>query len=247
MKKTSIFLLVSGMFLIILMGIWLKPIPQQVAYHNFADQRSFFGIKNASNVLSNIPFALVGVWGLILLFSRGRVHFVDNRERILWIGFSLGLILTAVGSSYYHLLPDNSRIVWDRLSITIVFMSFTAALIAERISICLGLMLWPILLGVGFYSVIYWLRTLDLTLYLGLQAFTLFVTLVMLITPSPYNRRMDLIYVIAFFVLAILFEQLDHNIYILSRGIVGGHMLKHISAAIGGAFLIRMIVKRRIL
>ena len=40
----------------------LPPIPQDPSYHNFADQRRLAGIANALDVLSNIPFALVGEW-----------------------------------------------------------------------------------------------------------------------------------------------------------------------------------------
>ena len=40
----------------------LDPIPQDLAYHNFADTRALFGLPNAYDVLSNIPFLLVGVY-----------------------------------------------------------------------------------------------------------------------------------------------------------------------------------------
>ena len=33
------------------------------------------------------------------------------------------MLLTAVGSSYYHLAPDNERLFWDRLPMTIAFSS----------------------------------------------------------------------------------------------------------------------------
>jgi hypothetical protein len=55
----------------------------------------------------------------------------------------VGLQLTAFGSSYYHLSPNNSRLVWDRLPMTIAFMSMVAAIIAERISLRIGLCCYP--------------------------------------------------------------------------------------------------------
>jgi hypothetical protein len=59
------------------------------------------------------------------------------------------LLLTAFGSSWYHLDPNNATLVWDRLPMTITFMSMVAAVIMERISLRLGLWLLPILLIVG--------------------------------------------------------------------------------------------------
>lgn len=249
-KKTSIAFLVGVAVLIIVIGLLLNPIPQPQAYHNFADQRSWLGVPNAWNVLSNIPFALAGIWGLFLLFSPGKVQFIDYRERWLWIGVSIGLILTAIGSSYYHLAPDNSRLVWDRLPMTIVFISLVAALISERIDMCLGLWLWPVLLAIGFCSVLLWygseLRGAgDLRFYLGMQCFTILVLLIMIVAPSPYTRSGDLALVALFYGLAILFEMFDHQIYMFNKGIISGHSLKHLAAAMAGVWLLRMIWKRK--
>lgn len=56
--------------------------PQLLSYHNFADQRGRLGIPNFGDVVSNVGFAIVGVWGLtVLLGLRERVTFVDPRER----------------------------------------------------------------------------------------------------------------------------------------------------------------------
>jgi hypothetical protein len=244
-------LLIAILMLIITLGLFLNPIPQPQAYHNFADQRSVLHIPNAWNVLSNIPFALAGIWGIFLLSSPKKIQLIDNRERWLWFGVSIGLILTAVGSSYYHLAPNNSRLVWDRLPMTIVFMSYVAALISERMSMPLGFWLWPLMLGIGFLSVLTWKiselhGTGDLRFYLGVQAFTILATLVMLFTPSPYTQTWDLAFVALFYGLAILFENLDHQVYMFSGSIISGHTLKHLSAALAGAWLIWMIRKRKI-
>lgn len=250
-KKASIGLLLCAIALIVVVGLLFGPIPQPEAYHNFADQRNWLGVANAWNVFSNILFALAGIWGLFLLFSPERVKFTDHRERWLWVGVSIGLILTAIGSSYYHLAPDNARLVWDRLPMTIIFMSYVAALISERIDVRLGLWLWPLLLGLGFYSVLAWhasdLRGInDLRFYLGIQALAVLVTLVMLLTRSPYTRTWDLAIVVILFGIARFFEFSDHEIFELTRGIISGHTLKHLAAALAGIWLIRMIWKRKI-
>ncbi len=128
---------------------------QPLSYHHFADQRGWFGVPNFGDVASNLLFLLAGVWGLVFLFGRsGRGQFIDPQERWPYVFVFVGLVLTTFGSAYYHLAPDNARLVWDRLPMTIVFMPLVAALIAERINITLGLWLLPVLIATGVASVI---------------------------------------------------------------------------------------------
>src|SRR5579872_6737446 len=123
-RKTGIVLL-SCLTVLIIVAVILAPrVPQPLSYHNFADHRAWLGIPNFGDVVSNLPFAFVGIWGLIFLFSsQSTGSFVDKRERWAYCLVFLGLFLTAFGSSYYHLAPDNARLVWDRLPMTIVFMA----------------------------------------------------------------------------------------------------------------------------
>lgn len=249
-KRTSLAILIIVTVLLALNGLLLKPIPQPLAYHNFADQRSWLGIPNAGDVLSNIPFALCGLWGLYLLFTSGKITFLDSRERWPWVGVSIGLFLTAFGSAYYHLAPDNARLVWDRLPMTIVFMSFVAALVAERISVRLGLWLWPLLLAVGIYSVFQWRASElrgegDLRLYAAVQVYAVLVALVMLLVPARYSRTWDLAIVAGWYALAKLLETFDRQIFALDDGLVSGHTLKHLAAAMAGFWLVRMVWKRK--
>lgn len=250
-KKTCIVLLGVVIMLLVIINLLLNPIPQSQAYHNFADQRSWLGVPNAWNVLSNIPFALAGLWGLFLLLTPGKLHFIDNRERWPWVGVSIGLILTAIGSGYYHLAPDNARLVWDRLPMTIVFMSFVAALISEKIDMRFGLWLWPLLLAIGIYSVLQWqaseLRGAgDLRFYFSVQGFTIIAAVILLLTPTRYTRTWDLAVIVVFYGFAKIFEIFDHQIYDFTRGMISGHTLKHFAAALAAIWLIRMIWKRKI-
>lgn len=235
----------------ILVGLLLKPIMQPFTYHNFADQRSWLGIPNASDVLSNIPFALAGIWGLFLLFTPGKIQFIDSREKWPWVGFALGLILTALGSSYYHLAPNNARLVWDRLPLIMTFMSFVAALIGERINLRFGLCLWPVLLAIGVYSVFQWYASelhgaSDIRLYAAVQSYAIVIALLMVLVPSPYTRTWDLAIVAALYGLSKLFELFDHQIFSFTNGIISGHTLKHLAAAMAGIWLLRMVWKRKV-
>lgn len=244
-KKANVLFLTAQILLIFAIGFAIGPIPQPQSYHNFADQRTFLGIPNFWNVLSNILYALAGIWGIFLLCSPGKVLFIDDRERWPWLGVSTGLILTALGSAYYHLAPDNFRLVGDRLAMVVVFMSFATALITERINVKFGLLLWPVLLAIGFYSVLHWYRVDDLRLYLGLQVFTALVVLVMVFAPSSYSRSSDLAVVLLLFGLAFLFETYDPEVATFTENRISGHTLKHFAGGIAGIWLMRMLWKRR--
>src|SRR4030095_3899857 len=108
----------------VIAAVMAAPIPQDPAYHRLADGRAFFGIPNALNVISNAPFVLVcalGGWG-----GRpgggGTAGFIDGRERWPWMVLFAGLLLTGFGSAYYHLEPNNQRLVWDRLPLAAALM-----------------------------------------------------------------------------------------------------------------------------
>jgi hypothetical protein len=128
---------------------------------------------------------------------------------------------------------------------TIVFMSYVAALFGERYGVKYGLLIWPVLIAYGFYSVFMWDRHDDLRLYIGVQIFAILATLTMLLTHSPYTRSSDLVVVIAFYGLAKLCETYDHEIYV-STGSISGHTLKHLAAAFASFWLIRVLWKRKI-
>jgi hypothetical protein len=82
-------LLLAPAVVIAIIGLLLPPIPQPMSYHQFADQRPWLGIPNFGDVVSNLPFAIVGIWGLIfLLRPSAQNRFADPRQRwiyILWI------------------------------------------------------------------------------------------------------------------------------------------------------------------
>ena len=85
-------------------------------YYNFADQRALWGVSNFWNVVSNLPFLLVALWGLRAVGSRAA--FVEKWERTAYRILLIAVALIAVGSSYYHVWPDNARLFWDRPAIS---------------------------------------------------------------------------------------------------------------------------------
>jgi len=226
--------------------------PQPLAYHQFADRRSWLGIPNFGDVASNILFLAAGLWGLVSLFRKSsRQRFIDARERWPYVFVFLGLLLTACGSAYYHLAPDNARLVWDRLPMTVVFMPLVAAMLMERVNVKLGLWLLPVLIAVGIASVLQWHFSEqqgagDLRLYAAVQLYALLALLAALVLPSGYTRGSHLLVVAGLYVLAKVCETADRPIFSWGH-LVSGHTLKHLAAGAAGLCILRMVQKRQLL
>ena len=236
---------------VILLAALAPRVAQPQSYHQFADRRIWFGIPNFGDVASNLPFAMVGVCGIWFVSSeRGRRKFLDKRERWPYaLGF-FGLFLTAFGSSYYHLAPDNARLVWDRLPMILVFMPLVAAMIAERISVIAGLWLLPVLTAIGAGSVWHWYASElrkegDLRMYAAVQVYALVMLLVALLLPSRYTRGAELLLVVGFYALAKILETWDGQVFALTGRTVSGHTLKHLAAAMAGYWVLRMLQNRK--
>jgi hypothetical protein len=224
--------------------------PQPLSYHHFADTRSWLGVPNFGDVASNILFFVSGLSGLVFLCRKSSLQqFIDPRERWPYVFIFLGLLLTAFGSAYYHLAPDNARLVWDRLPMTIVFTPLVAAQIQERVSVKLGLWLLPVLIAVGIGSVLQWRWSElqgagDLRFYAAGQLYALLALLAALLLPPRYTRGSDLLVVAGLYVLAKICETADKQIFSLGH-FVSGHTLKHLAAGAAGLWILRMLQKRQ--
>jgi hypothetical protein len=232
-----------------LAALLLPPFKQPQEYHQFADQRTWFGIPNSLNVLSNVGFLLVGRVGLGFLWNKTTVkasrRFIEPSERIPYAAFFLGIIFTCFGSAYYHWRPSDSTLVWDRLPMTVAFMSLLAAIIAERIDLRAGLRLLGPLILAGAASVGYWRWHGNLWPYAAAQYYSiLLVGLILFLFPPRYSRSADLLWVAVLYALAKVAEALDARILAASR-LVSGHTLKHLIAALAVYWALRMLVKRQ--
>ena len=141
---------------IALAGIFfIEPIAQSTQYHRFIDQRSFFGIPNFWNVVSNSGFFLLGIWGVYLLAIKKTANILQQISQFYLVLY-LGVALVGLGSAYYHIRPDNMTLVWDRLPMTVSFMAFFSIVIAEFISVERGKIFFLPLLLAGFGSIAFW-------------------------------------------------------------------------------------------
>jgi len=246
-RRTGLAILFAIIILLFVSLIFIPRIPQPLAYHDFADQRYWLGIPNFGNVVSNLPFVIFGAMGLPFLSRRDSASaFLDRREHWPYFFVFLGLFLTAFGSAYYHWHPSNATLLWDRLPMTVAFMSIIAALIAERISVRAALIALAPLLILGAASPIQWyLSELhgqgDLRFYAAVQACAVFMLpLFLVLFPARYTRSSDLAIVAVFYVLAKLLETFDGQVFSICH-LVSGHTLKHLAASLSGHFILRML------
>lgn len=232
--------------------VWIGPIPQDPAYHRFADSRPWFGVPNAGDVLSNLAFVLAGTAGAgWLLTGAGRRSCRTRTEFRAYLLFFAGCLLTAFGSGWYHLAPDNARLAWDRLPMTLGFMGLLSAVVAERVSEERARrLLWPLALF-GVASVGYWIWTEgqgrgDLRPY-GLVQFGSLaaVAAILLRHRSPYTHGSGFGWAALAYLVAKITEALDAEIFSATGGAVSGHTLKHLAAAGASAAILLMLARRR--
>lgn len=246
----------GGFFLIVLLALLFLPaIPQDLTYHNFADQRELLGVPHFWNVVSNVPFVLIGAAGLVLLlrdggFQHGRL-FLDAREKWPYLIVFLGVFLTGFGSAYYHLAPNNETLLWDRLPMSIAFMALFAVILGERTRPQVGIVLLAPLLLFGVGSVFLWYfggnaqGGGNLSPYGAVQFYPLAaIPFLLYVAPPRYTRGGDYLIALGWYLLAKVLEMGDHQVHHI-LGAVGGHPLKHVAAALGPLWLLQMILLRR--
>lgn len=203
-----------------------------------ADMREWHGLPNAMDVLSNLPFFAIGLWGLI------RLHWIDHaHERAeaepsadaldcAWLFFA-GLMLTAAGSIFYHLQPDALRLAADRAGMAVAFAGLVGMAVCERVSLRAG---WPaawFTLAGGLLAVAVYHESRNVMPWAVVQFGGMLLVLGMaLLRPVQGALGLRLGWVIFFYALAKLFEMADAAIYDASAQWVSGHSLKHLAAAL---------------
>lgn len=227
------------------------PIAQDPAYHNFADQRAMMNIPNFYNVLSNLPFIIIGIAGMRLVASGQAIGGLVELQAI-YMTFFIGVFLTGFGSAYYHYHPVNQTLLWDRLPMTIAFMALFSAIVGETISSRMALKLFVPLLLSGIISVIYWYVTElngngDLRAYALVQFLpALLIPLILWLFNSRLNGNKYIWGVIIAYAVSKLMEFFDTRIY-SALYVISGHSLKHLIAAFSTLIFYWALRERRAL
>jgi hypothetical protein len=228
------------------------PIAQLPHYHEFADQRTLFGVPSGADVLSNIGFALVGLWGMLSLWR----YRDDPSLGKGWPGyflFMLSLVFTAIGSGFYHLEPDNARLVWDRLPIALACGGLLAGVRSEMDIGADGRRQVALFSIFAVLSVVWW-RVTDQAGHGDLRPYLLLQGLPLLLIPlwhaiygapplwhaiygAPRKDRIAFGAAILLYVLAKAAELHDRELLEMF-GWISGHSIKHLLATVAAAVLI---------
>ncbi len=248
-KQKHYFVLISITVAAIVGMLFIPPIPQPPEYHQFGDSRTLLGIPNFMDVVSNLLFLIAGIWGLMAMYrpSKTAPQFENKWETLAYALFFLAAILTCFGSAWYHLSPDNSTLVWDRLPITLIIAALLSAVLSEHIGPRFGITLLPLLVGIGIWSVYYWVQTEsagagDLRPYLLMQTLpALLIIYMLLFLPARYSREDRFGWLIALYIAARAAEYFDKVIFDFTMQMLSGHTIKHILASIAILMIVDML------
>jgi hypothetical protein len=156
MTSNQKLILIFGLTLVsVALMFFVERINQDSAYHLFADSRLISQIPNFLNVVTNLPFVIVGILGIrVSLDANKSASF--NAPILPYLFFFTGVLLTGFGSAYYHLKPNNASLLWDRLPLAVLGMGLFCAVVSDCISAQIGLRLLLPLTALAIASVLYW-------------------------------------------------------------------------------------------
>ena len=236
-EQKKLIILIS-LFAVSLIAVMLiGKIEQPQSYHNFADNRTFFGIPNFFDTVSNLLFFFVGMSGAWFVYKN-----VQKEARYSWLTLFTGVTLVSFGSGYYHWNPNDSTLVWDRLPLNMGFTGLFSAVLTEFINPKLEKYILVPAVTLGSLSVIYWHYADDLRFYIWLQAVTfLAITAVIFMYKRRFTLRRYLLYAFGLYAVSKFAEFSDRTIYSATNNLLSGHTLKHALAALAVFYIYLML------
>jgi len=220
--------------------------------HPLADGRTLAGLPNAVDVLSNLPFLVVGLLGLYRLHGLEHAHahghdagapphlhdddLPVNALDCAWLFFA-GLVLVAAASAFFHLQPDDAlRLSGDRAAMAVAFAGVIGLAVCDRVSQRAG---WPaacVALAAGLLAVAVFQEYGNVMPWAVVQFGGMVLVVAMaLMRPTPGGTRvmrLRLGGIVACYALAKLLEMTDGAIFEATQQLISGHSLKHIVAAL---------------
>ncbi|KAF5467986.1 hypothetical protein F2P56_012184 [Juglans regia] len=242
-KRTRIW---GGALLCLLCLMLATPkIPRSPKNHIFADMRNFLGVPNTLNVITNFPFLVVGVLGFVLSLQGNFFNISLPGEVWGWALFYAGIAGVAFGSAYYHMKPDDSRVMWDTLPMMIAYSSVYSSFIVERVGLRIGLSSQCTLLLVAFLSAAYGRAYNDLRLCMAFQLIpSIAIPGMTYVFRSQYTHARYWLFAAGAHVLAKFEGVADKKIYYVNRYLISGHSLEHLCLAMVPVLLSVMLMYR---
>ena len=233
-SRSAMGVVLAAFAALIAFALLLPAIRQDTQYHLFADQRTWLAVPRAADVLSNLAFLAVGLFGILRLLAWRRLRYGYATEASLWC-IAVGFVFTGLGSAWYHLQPNDATLVWDRLPMTIVFAGVIGAALAERVGQNVATVALVGLIVLGVASVAYWRSTGNLTPYGVVQFGGIAALLAILIATRKGSDPFPWWWVAGWYGFAKLAELGDQSMWQATGGIVAGHAVKHLASAAAGA------------
>ena len=205
------------------------PLTRGPAFHTYADTRSWLGIPNTLDVVSNVAFIVVALWMWRRLPQ-------PRLARLACAGtFAIG-----IGSAIYHWSPSDTTLSFDWAPIATTLMWVLAAVVEDRGGPGRAVAIGGAIAAIG--SVIYWLATGgthggDMTAYVVVQGAGVALPPLVALFRQGRIRALHLVLALGFFGLARLAQSYDYRL--LDTVGVSGHSLKHVLAAIAAAIALR--------
>lgn len=238
-NKTKVYILLgTSIAAFVAMGFF-GALAQDPNYHFFADVRLLYDVPNFWNVVTNLPFCVIGILGVNAVGwsgfkSRTNLSRPGSALRDLHIScyvFFIGIFFTGIGSAYYHWNPSSATLVWDRLPMTIAFMGFFSLMIGDSVSVKAGKQILLPLILIGLMSIVYWKFSDDLRLYALVQFLpALLAPLLLLFYKQQSGLATYYWMMILFYALAKVCEANDKQIFSVLD--LSGHSIKHVFAAL---------------
>lgn len=231
-------------------GLFLPPTNDIDGRRNNNQTTAGFIIPNFGDVVSNIVILIGGLSGALLLHRKENGEIDDSirnwQLEICLPIFFYSTIAISFGSSYYHWNPNNKTLIWDRLPMTLAFVSIFCYMLEDYVfpNEGIGVSLLSPLLVLGIVSVMYWNYTDDLRLYALVQFFPLFVMAFLLIfcQPCRYGGAVQQAFALSLYALAKISEDKDYQIWALTKKTISGHSVKHILAGLASLSIASILI-----
>ncbi|KAK7831216.1 hypothetical protein CFP56_027569 [Quercus suber] len=203
------------------------------------------GVPNTLNVITNFPFLVVGVLGFVLCLQRNFFNIILRGELWGWALFYAGTAGVAFGSAYYHLKPDDNRVMWDTFPMMIAYSSLFSSFIVERMGEKIGLSSLFALISFAFLSTAYGIKYNDLRLCMAFQLIpSVAIPGMMYVFRPKYTHSRYWLFAAGIHVLAKFEGVADRKIYRVNRYIISGHSLEHLCLAMVPVLLSIMLMYR---
>lgn len=198
-------------------------------------------------MVSNIVILAGGVFGLVLQLNSAEFISEPSRKWQLHVClpiFFYSTVAIAAGSTYYHWSPSDSSLVWDRLPMTLAFVSIFGYILEDYMPTTgVGQALMSPLLVIGIFSVLYWKWTDDLRLYVLVQFLPLLlITALLVCCNSKHGGAFQQALGLGCYALAKICEERDYEIYSATGKRISGHSLKHVLAGLASVSIATMLM-----